>query len=117
MCTHGIAAQCKKQLSDKLQNRMFSLNADEATNVNDRILNVLVRFFDEDMKVVTQHLGPKKLNIADASAITSSIEDILQCYSLNWDQVVSVLLDNCSVMRGKRIRDGNPDSATKSFPA
>lgn len=73
MCTHGIAAQCKKQLSDKLQNRMFSLNADEATNVNnDRILNVLVRFFDEDMKkVVTQHLGPKKLNIADASAITN----------------------------------------------
>lgn len=116
MCTHGIAAQCKKQLSEKLQNKMFSLNADEATDVNnDRILNVLIRFFDEEMeKVVTQHLGSKMLNIADASAITNSMEDILQSYSLNWDQVVSVLLDNCSVMRGKRsgvetqIRKQNP---------
>lgn len=29
---------------------MFSLNADELTNANvDRILNVLVRYYDEDM--------------------------------------------------------------------
>ncbi|KAL1277285.1 hypothetical protein QQF64_023958 [Cirrhinus molitorella] len=81
----------------------------------DRILNVLVRFFDEDMgKVVTQHLGSRKVNIADASTVTNSMADILQSYNLNWNQVVSVLLDNCSVMRGKQsgvetqIRKENP---------
>ena len=83
---------------------MFSLNADEATNGNmDRILNVLVRYFDEDMgKVLTQHLASRKVNIADASTLTQELTDILQSYSLNWDQVVGLLLDNCNVMRGKK---------------
>ena len=104
LCTHGIAAYCKSELSKKLQAKMFSLNADEATDVNmDKILNVLVRFFDENMgKVVTQHLGSKKVNFADASNLTNAIAEILSSYNLNWDQVVSILLDNCSVMRGKR---------------
>ncbi|XP_062268267.1 uncharacterized protein LOC133974640 [Platichthys flesus] len=104
LCTHGIAAYCKTELSMTLQTKMFSLNADEATNVNmDKILNVLVRFFDEDLgKVVTQHFGSRKVNIADASTLKNAIEEILNSYNLNWDQVMSVLLDNCSVMRGKR---------------
>ena len=69
----------------------------------DRILNVLVRYFDEDMgKVLTQHLASRKVNIADASTLTQELTDILQSYSLNWDQVVSLLLDNCNVMRGKK---------------
>ncbi|XP_056441350.1 uncharacterized protein LOC130378664 [Gadus chalcogrammus] len=53
----------------------------------DRILNVLVRYFDEDMgKVLTQHLASRKVNIADASTLTQELTDILQSYSLNWDQ-------------------------------
>ncbi|KTF75376.1 hypothetical protein cypCar_00046139 [Cyprinus carpio] len=83
---------------------MFSLNVDEATDGNmDRILNVLVRYYDEDVgKVATQHLASRKLNIADALTITNTLKDILQSYSLNWNQVVGILLDNCSVMRGKK---------------
>ncbi|XP_042599307.1 uncharacterized protein LOC122140321 [Cyprinus carpio] len=69
----------------------------------DRILNVLVRYYDEDVgKVATQHLASRKLNIADALTITNTLKDILQSYSLNWNQVVGILLDNCSVMRGKK---------------
>lgn len=62
---------------------------------------VLVRFFDKDMgKVVTHHFGSRRVNIADASTLTNEMAEIL--HSLNWDQVVSVLLDNCSVMRWKQ---------------
>ncbi len=83
---------------------MFSLNVDEATDGNmDRILNILVRYFDEGMgKVETQHLASRKMNIADALTITHILTDILQSYSLTWNQVVGILLDNCSVMRGEK---------------
>ncbi|XP_059364858.1 uncharacterized protein LOC132103782 [Carassius carassius] len=95
---------------------MFSLNVDESTDGNmDRILNVLIRYFDEDMgKVATQHMASRKMNIADALTITHTLTDILQSYSLNWNQVVGILLDNCNVMRGKKsgvetlIRRENP---------
>ncbi|KAL0149902.1 hypothetical protein M9458_054796 [Cirrhinus mrigala] len=104
LCTHGIAAYWKSEMSSKLKTKMFSLNVDEATDGNmDRILNVLVRYYDEDVgKVATQHLASRKLNIADALTITKTLTDILQSYSLNWNQVVGILLDNCSVMRGKK---------------
>ncbi|XP_052420176.1 uncharacterized protein LOC127964065 isoform X1 [Carassius gibelio] len=104
LCTHGISAYWKSELSSKLKTKMFSLNVDEATDGNmDRILNVLVRYYDEDVgKVATQHLASRKLNIADALTITNTLKDILQSYSLNWNQVVGILLDNCSVMRGKK---------------
>ena len=61
----------------------------QAADVNmDKILNVLVRFFDEDMgKVVTQHFGSRKVNIADASTLKNTMEEILHLYNLNWDQV------------------------------
>ncbi|XP_060786598.1 uncharacterized protein LOC132892255 isoform X1 [Neoarius graeffei] len=116
LSTHGIAPHFKNVFSMKLQTKMFSLNADEATNANmDKMLNVLVRFFDEEMrKVVTQHFGSRIVNIADASSLTNALHDILRSYNLTWDQVTSVLLDNCSVMRGKRsgvetqIRQLNP---------
>ncbi len=42
------------------------------------------------------------MNIADALTITHILTDILQSYSLTWNQVVGILLDNCSVMRGEK---------------
>ncbi|KAK9972430.1 hypothetical protein ABG768_022345 [Culter alburnus] len=69
----------------------------------DRILNVLVRFYDEDAgSVKTQHLASKKVNIANASALMLELNDVLHSYGLEWRQVTSMLLDNCAVMRGKK---------------
>lgn len=83
---------------------MFSLDIDEATNQNmDKVLNVLVRFFDEDENgVKTQHLASRKINIANASSLMLELKDVLQSYSFWMQQVNSVLLDNCAVMRGKK---------------
>lgn len=88
-CTHGIAAQDQTELATKFQRKLFSLNADEATNANmDKILNVLVRYFDEDMgKVLTQHLALKKVNIADATTLTNTLTDILQSKGLKCDEL------------------------------
>lgn len=57
LCTSCCSLQ--NQIISHLQRRMFSLNTDESTNANmDSVLNVLVRYFDEDIGIVlTQHLA------------------------------------------------------------
>ena len=94
LTTHGIAAHMKSDLSDKLKTNMFLINADEATNeYMNRIFHVFVFYFDDDMrKVVTQHMASRKVNIADALHTDRHSLVI---------QPVGILLDNCSVMKGR----------------
>ena len=86
---HGVARCYKDELKSKLKNRTISLNIDEATNNNnDKILNVLTQYYDDEMgRVVIDHLGSRKQNLATAANILSSIESILQEYDISWDQV------------------------------
>jgi len=102
--THGMAKSMKEDLKVKLKEKMFSLNVDEATSSNnDKILNVIIQYFDEnDGQVALAHLGSRKQNLATAANLLDSIESILQEYGFQWKQVVSVLMDNCSTMRGVR---------------
>lgn len=54
--THGVASCLLTDLSEKLRRpgTFFSLNVDEATDANNnKILNVLVQYFDEDLGKVT----------------------------------------------------------------
>ena len=114
--THGVAKCFKDELKSKLKGQILSLNLDEATNNNnDKILNILVQFYDdEDQKVMLHHLGSRKQDLATAVNFLQSIEIVLQEYSIEWSQVVSVLMDNCSTMRGIKggvealIREKNP---------
>ena len=102
--THGVTKCIKDDLKHKLRGTMLSLNLDEATNINnDKILNVLVQYYDEEEgKIQLRHLGTRKQNLATAKDIIDSIESIFEEYAIKWNQVVSVLMDNCSTMRGVR---------------
>ena len=64
--THGIAEEFKNALSDKLKSSFFSLNVDEATNnAGNKVLNVLVQYFDEDQQsTVVELLGSREVNQA-----------------------------------------------------
>ena len=114
--THGVAKSLKNDLKQKLKGQMLSLNADEATNNNnDKILNVIAQYYDEESsKIEIVHLGSRKQNMATAVNILESMESILNEYEIEWSQIVSVLMDNCSTMRGIRggvetlIRKKNP---------
>ena len=114
--THGVATCFKEELKQKLKTKDLSLNIDEATNNNnDKILNVIVQYFDTDSdRVVVDHLGSRKQNQATAANILESVENVLQEYEIGWNQIVSVLMDNCSTMRGVKggvealIREKNP---------
>ena len=102
--THGLAPELKKRLCEKLKKATFSMNVDEATNHNmDKVLNVLVRFYDSDRgKVVTQHLASRKVNMANASALMQELREVVENNGLDWSMVISMLFDNCNVMQGKR---------------
>lgn len=115
--THGVAADIKERLSNSLSDRFVSLNVDEATNASgNKVLNVLVQYFCEDQqKVMIDLIGSKQENIATAENLTKMINEVLLERGVCLDRVISVLMDNCAVMRGKRggvetkLRELNPN--------
>ncbi|KAL5016272.1 hypothetical protein ScPMuIL_005861 [Solemya velum] len=100
--THGVAKSFKEEVKTKAKDKFVSLNMDEATNKNnDKVLNILIHYFDEETsQVVIDHLGSRIQNVATAAEIVKSVESVLQEYDIKWSQIVSVLMDNCSTMRG-----------------
>lgn len=56
----------------------FSLNVDEAmNNALDKILNIMVHFYDDEQKkVVSDHLGSKKENFATAPNLFQKLKDL-----------------------------------------
>lgn len=102
--SHGVAHAFKLEFKDQLKGKMFSQNVDKATNNNnDKILNVLVQYYDEDSgQIELAHLGSRKQKLATALNIMESLDSILMEYALERCQILSVLMDNCSTMRGKK---------------
>ena len=100
--SHGVGNYFQRELSLELSSKHFSLNVDEATNnAGNKIVNVMVQYWsDEQQKCVLRLLGSREVNLATASNIFMAISDILNVRQLNWSQVISVMMDNCSVMRG-----------------
>ena len=107
----------KEVTSGKIGYRFFSLSIDKSTNsTNDKISNVLVSYFDEEVGCVkTEILGCSKENLANAENIPSHVKSIAANNDLELDNCMSVFMDNCAVMRGKqsgvetRMRADNPN--------
>ena len=107
----------KEVTSDKIGHRFFSLSIDKSTNsANDKISNVLVPCFDEEVGCVrTEILGCAKENLANAENIPSHVKSIAANNDLELDNCMSIFMDNCAVMRGKqsgvetRMRADNPN--------
>lgn len=92
---------------------MVSLNIDEATNNNNDVQYYM--YYESENKVQWRHLGSRNQNLATASNIMDSTEFVLHEYDIEWWQVLSALMNNCSTMRGVRrgvealIRKKNPN--------
>ena len=104
-------------LSDSLSDRFVSLNIDEATNASgNKVLNVLAQYYCENRQKVTIDLiGSKQENIATAENLTKVVNEVLLERGVPLNNVISVLMDNCAVMRGKKggveakLRELNPN--------
>ena len=111
--THGLARSVKLELHQKLKTTYFSINLDESTdNAGRKIVNVLVRFYDDAKgEVVTQLLGSYSESHATSANLFAGLAELLDdsdpkgdpdCSDpIPWTNVVSCLLDNCNTMRGK----------------
>lgn len=101
--THGIAKTYHEALIRHLQNTFFSLNMDESTSINNkRIVSVLVNFWTQDQKIVTKHLTSFDVTTVHSKVLFQELEKIFSENELPWKNLVSVLLDSCNVMRGKK---------------
>lgn len=102
--SHGVGVTIRDELKNKLKDQFFSLNIDEATNnANNKFVNIIVQFYDEDdQQVRSQLLGTREVNVATADNILEAIKDVLDKMELSMKQVISITMDNCNVMRGKK---------------
>ena len=101
--THGLAESFRERLIQNLRETRFSMNIDESTSSNDKhVLAVLVPFFDsQSQSVVCEHLESVNVIKVDAESIYNVIVDLIESNDIPWSNLVSILMDSCSVMRGK----------------
>lgn len=101
---YGVAASMKTEIIKDLQTTPFSLNIDESTSKNDKkVLSILVSYFCQDVgKVVVRHLESVSVVRVTAEELFKVIERIFEENQLPWANLISVLLDSCNVMRGKK---------------
>ena len=94
---HGLAKGLEKQLIDKLREGFFSFNIDEATSSNlHKVLTLLVSYFcTTKNEVVVEHLG-------SSETAFKAVIDLVNEKELPWCNLMAVLMDSCSVMRGSK---------------
>ena len=108
---NGLAETFKSSTTEKMKTKNFSLNIDESTSGNlQRVLTVLVSYFDEN-EVVVEHLFSTSLIKVDSQSIFNAVDKFFDDNEIPWENLVSILMDSCNVMRGSksgfetRIRD------------
>lgn len=97
---YGLAKTILESLILDLQSTPFSLNIDEATSSNNKkVLSVLVNYF-KGSETRIHHLASIEISRADSETIFNAICQIFNENALPWTNLISVLFDSCSVMRG-----------------
>ena len=98
--THGVAEDVKKTLVHDMRDQFISLNLDEATmDSGDKVLNILAQYYQPDLgRCVIDLIGCKEINHAPAEKVIQVVDE----RQLRWSQIISILMDNCSVMRGQK---------------
>ncbi|XP_041361320.1 uncharacterized protein LOC121377407 [Gigantopelta aegis] len=102
--TYGIGNTFTQKTVDALQISPFSLNIDESTsNNNKRILAILASYFcTKQKRVLVEHLKSVELIKVDTKSVLHAIDAVFSELSIPWNNLVSILMDSCAVMRGSK---------------
>lgn len=102
--THGLSKTFQDKLINDLKTSKFSLNIDEATSSNNqKVLAVMVSYFCSDANdVVIKHLDSISVIKVDADTLFKALDSLFQKHEIPWENLVSVLMDSCAVMRGSK---------------
>ena len=101
---HRLAKGLEKQLIGKLREGFFSFNIDEVTISNlHKVLTWLVSYFcTTKSEVVVEYLGSLNLPTVKLETVFKAVVDLINEKELPWCNLMAVLMDSCSVMRGSK---------------
>ncbi|KAM9386326.1 uncharacterized protein KZ484_007857 [Pholidichthys leucotaenia] len=102
--THGLGKTFTDETIENISHGPFSLNIDESTsNADKRVLTMLVSYLSiRQERIVVEHLQSVELFKVDTASVFSAIEKMFNDNNIPWENLVSVLMDSCSVMRGSK---------------
>ncbi|GBN78845.1 hypothetical protein AVEN_147570-1 [Araneus ventricosus] len=100
----GVAKTFLQDTLKNLQTIKFSLNLDEATsNNNMRVISVLASYFSPSVnRVVVEHLVSLNVVTVSSENIFKEISKFFESNKIPWENLVSILMDSCRVMRGTK---------------
>ena len=102
--TLGLAETFKEGTLNHIRSHPFSLNIDESTSNNrKRVLAILVSYFPEmSGKVVVEQLASLSVTKVDAKSLFNEMSTLFEQNKIPWNNLISILMDSCSVMRGSK---------------
>ena len=65
-----------------------------------QMLGILVSFFDDDGRVKVEFLKAISLVTVDSESVCKAILNVLDKRDISYDNLVSILMDSCNIMRG-----------------
>ncbi|KAH3742122.1 hypothetical protein DPMN_048857 [Dreissena polymorpha] len=101
--TYGLKRTFHTQTLQSIREQPFSLNIDQATSNNKKVLSVLVGYFSKtEGWVVVEHLAALELENCKTNTIFEALCDLFELNQIPWTNLVSILMDSCAVMRGSK---------------
>ena len=101
---YGLKKTVLEGTLENIRKMPFSLNIDEATSSNNKkVLAVLVSYYsDDDNKVVIEHLTSIEMITVTSESLYNTLVALFEKHDIPWSNLVSLLMDSCSVMRGSK---------------
>ena len=97
----GIACEEKMLVAKICRNTFFSVIIDECTDVSiSQVLAVMVRYFDEDKRKVTDSLCMIEVENATAEGLYKCVKDLFHENDIPISNIIGFASDNCSTMLG-----------------
>ncbi|GBM80458.1 hypothetical protein AVEN_57296-1 [Araneus ventricosus] len=98
----GISKTVKEALFEDLRKEFFLLNLDESTNSNNqKIVTVLVNCMIKDGNISAKHIYSYWVDNIKSETIFQGLVQIFDKNNIPWQNLMSVLMDSCNVMRGE----------------
>ena len=100
----GVAKTFHSRTIENLKKTHFSLNMDESFSSNDqKVLTILVSYFsNSDNQIVVEHLESISLDIVNSETVYKELVNVFEKYKIPWNNLCSILMDSCGVMRGSK---------------
>ncbi|KAL0978791.1 hypothetical protein UPYG_G00175240 [Umbra pygmaea] len=102
---HGLGFTFSERIFSNTRKYPFSINLDESTNNGGKkVLSILVSYFNPDRKMVdVEHLGSLEVLKVSALKLEKLLVKFFKDNNIPWFNLVSMLMDSCSVMRGNKM--------------